>query len=185
LQQQIKISFRKKLRGDCIQVMLATVHSRTSCLLVCCLKHKTIILPVVLYGCESSSLTSKEEHRLRVPENRVLRRVFGLKRDEMMGGWKKLHNEEVHNPYSSPRIIRLIKSRRIKWAGHVEHMGKKRNACRILVGKPGGERPLRRPRCRWEDDIKNGSHRDRTGLIWLRIGTSGGLVKTVMNLQVP
>jgi hypothetical protein len=72
----------------------------------------------------------------------------------MIGGWRKLHNEEVHNLYSLPHIIRLISSRRIKWAGHLQHMGKKRNVCRILVGKPEGKRPLRRSRCRWEDDIK-------------------------------
>jgi hypothetical protein len=80
--------------------------------------HKTVILPVVLYGCETCSLTLKEEHRLRVFENRVLRRIFGPKREEERGGWRKLHNEEIHNLYSSPNIIR-IKSRRTKWAGHV------------------------------------------------------------------
>jgi hypothetical protein len=81
-------------------------------------------------------------HRLRVFENRVLRRIFGPKRDEVTGGWRKLHNEELHNLYSSPSIIRMIKSRRMRWAGHME----KRNANRILVRKPEGKRPLRRPR---------------------------------------
>jgi hypothetical protein len=79
----------------------------------------TRILPVVLYGCETWSLTLREEHRLRVFENRVLRRIFGPKRDIMTGGWRKLHNEEFHNLYSSPSIIRMIKSRRMRWTGHV------------------------------------------------------------------
>jgi hypothetical protein len=84
-------------------------------------------------GCETWSLTLREEHRLREFENRVLRRIFGLKRDEVTGGWRKLHNEELHNLHSSPNIIR-IKSRRIRWAGHVARMGEKRNAYRILGG---------------------------------------------------
>jgi hypothetical protein len=86
-------------------------------------------------------------------ENRVLRRIFGPKRDEVTGGWKKLHNEELHNLYSSPSIIRMIKSRRMRWAGQVARMGK-RNAYRILVGMPEGKRPLGRLRCRWVDNIK-------------------------------
>jgi hypothetical protein len=98
--------------------------------------YKTIILPVVLYGCECWSLTLREERRLRVFENRLLRRIFGPKRDEVMGGWRKLHNEELRNLHSLPSIIRIIKSSRIKWAGHVARMGAKINACRILVGKP-------------------------------------------------
>jgi hypothetical protein len=79
--------------------------------------YKTIILPVVLYGCETWSLTLKEEHRLRVFENGVLRRIFELKRNEVTGGWRKLHNEELHNLYSSPSKIRMIKSRRVRWQG--------------------------------------------------------------------
>jgi hypothetical protein len=84
----------------------------------------------------------------------VLRRIFGPKRDEVTGGWRKLHNEELHNLYSSPSIIRMIKSRRMKWAGHVARMGEKRNAYRILVGKPEEKGPLIRPRRRWVDNIK-------------------------------
>jgi predicted ABC-class ATPase len=103
---------------------------------------KTIILPVVLYGCETWSLTLREEHRLRVFENKVLRRIFGPKRDEVTGGWRKLHNEELDDLYSSPSIIRIIKSRRMRWVGHVARMGEKRNAYRLLVGK----RPLGRPK---------------------------------------
>jgi hypothetical protein len=86
---------------------------------------KTIILPVVLYGCETWSLTSREEHKLRVFENRVLRRIFGPKRDRVTGGWRKLHNEELHNLYSSPSIIRIIKSKRMRWAGHMARMGRR------------------------------------------------------------
>jgi hypothetical protein len=85
--------------------------------------YKTIILPVVLYGCKTWSLKLKEEHRLRVSEKRVLRRIFKLKRDEVIGDWRKLHNEEPHNLYDSPSIIRIIKSRTIKWAGHVHEWG--------------------------------------------------------------
>jgi hypothetical protein len=108
--------------------------------------YKTIILPVVLYGCEAWSLTLREEHGLGVFENRVLRRIFGPKRDEVTGEWRKLHNEELQDLYSSPSIIRIIKSRRMRWAGHVARMGQKRNAYRLLVGKPEGRRPLGRPR---------------------------------------
>jgi hypothetical protein len=87
-------------------------------------------------------------------ENRVLRRLFGPKRDEVTGGWRKLHNEELHNLYSSPTKSRLIKSRRMRWAGHVARMGVKSNVCRILVGKPERKRPLRRPKRRGMNNIK-------------------------------
>jgi hypothetical protein len=118
------------------------------------LKHKTIILPVVLYGCETWSLTLREKHRLRVLENRVLRRIFGPKRVEVMGEWIKLHNGELHNLYSSPDIIRQIKSRRMRQAVIVTCMGEERNLYRVLVGKPEGKSPLERQRRRWEDGMK-------------------------------
>jgi hypothetical protein len=102
-----------------------------------------------LYRCETWSLTSKEEHRLRVFENRVLRRIFGPKSVEVTGQWRKLHNGELHNLYSSPDIIRQIKSNSMRWAGHVVRMGEGRNVHRVLVGKPEGKRPLGRPRRRW------------------------------------
>jgi hypothetical protein len=117
-------------------------------------KYKTIILPVVLYGYETRSLTLREENRLRVLENMVLRRIFGPKRDEVTGNWGKLHNEELHNLYSLPNIIRMIKSRRMRWAGNVARMGEKRNAYRILLGKPVEKIILGRPRRRWVDNIK-------------------------------
>jgi hypothetical protein len=110
---------------------------------------------------------------VRVFENRVLRRIFGPKRDEVMGGWSKLHNEELHNLYSSPSIIRIIKSRRMRWAGHVARMGDKRNVYRLLIGKPEGKRPLGRPRRRWIDNIKMDLFRDRIeccGLDWFGSG---------------
>jgi hypothetical protein len=116
--------------------------------------YKTIILPVVLYGCETWSLTSREEHRLRVFENRMLRKIFGPKRDEVTGEWRKLHNEELRDLYSSLSTIRIIKSRRMRWAGNVARMGDMRNAYRLLVGKPEGKRPLGRPRRRWVDNIR-------------------------------
>jgi hypothetical protein len=100
--------------------------------------YNTIILSVVLYGFETFSLKLRQEHRLRAFENSVLRRIFGPKRDEVAGEWRKLHNEELRDLYSSPSIIRLITSRRIRWAGHLARMGEKRNAYRLLVGKPEG-----------------------------------------------
>jgi hypothetical protein len=94
-----------------------------------------------MYGCETWSLTLEGERRLRVFENRVLRRIFGRKRDEVTGKWRKLHNEELNGLYSLPNIVRLIKSRRMEWAGHVARMGEGRGVYRVLVGKPEGKRP--------------------------------------------
>jgi hypothetical protein len=111
--------------------------------------YKTIIFPVVLCRRETWSLIVREEYKLRALENRVMRRIFGPKRDGVMGGWRKLHNEELHNLYSSPRIIRIIRSRRKRLAGHVVRMGEKRNVHRLLIGKPLG-----RPRRRWMYNIK-------------------------------
>jgi hypothetical protein len=87
--------------------------------------YKTIILPVVLYGCETWSLTLREEHRPKVFENRVLKRIFGPKRVEVTVEWRKLHNKELHDLYSSPSIIRIVKSQRMRWAGHVVRMGRR------------------------------------------------------------
>jgi hypothetical protein len=98
------------------------------------------------YGCETWSLTLREKRRLRVFENRVLRRVFGPKRDEVTGEWRKLHNEELNDLYSLPNIVRVVKSRRMRWAGHVARMGEERGVHRMLVEKPEEKRPLGRPR---------------------------------------
>jgi hypothetical protein len=116
--------------------------------------YKIIILPVVLYGCETWSFTLREEHRLRVFENRVRRRIFKPKRDEVTGGWRKLHNEEMHGLYSSPSIVRVVKARRMRWTVHVAGIKEVRGAYNILVGWSEGRRPLGRPRRRWEDNIK-------------------------------
>ena len=96
----------------------------------------------------------REERRLRVFENRVLRRVFGPKGDEVTGEWRKLHNEVLSDLYSLPNIVRVVKSRRMRWAGHMARMGEGRGVYRVLVGRPEGKRPLGRPRRRWEDNIK-------------------------------
>jgi hypothetical protein len=111
-------------------------------------------------------------------ENRVLRRIFGPKGDEVTGEWRKMHNEELHNLYSSPDIIRQVKSRRIRWAGHVACMGEKRKLYDVSVGKPEGKRPLGRPRRKWEDRVRINLRETGLGVWigfdWLRTGTGGG-----------
>jgi hypothetical protein len=114
--------------------------------------YKTIIQPVVLYGCETWYLTLREEHILRVFENRVLRRMFGPKRDEVTGEWRKLHNEELYNLYSSPDIIRQVN--RYEVGGACGTHGRGEKVYKVLVGKPEGKRPLGRPRRRWENGIR-------------------------------
>jgi hypothetical protein len=129
------------------------LSSRLLCINIKIKIYKTIILPVVLYGCETLSLTFMKENRMRVSENRVLR-IFGPKWDEVTRGWRKLHNEELHNLYTSPTIFRMVKwRRRVRLAGRVARMGENRTAYRILVGKQEGKRPLGRPRRRWVDNI--------------------------------
>jgi hypothetical protein len=136
------------------------------------------------------SLTLREEHRLRIFENRVLTRIFGPKRDEVTGGWRKLHNEELHGLYSSPSIVRMIEARRMRWAGHVARMGAVRGAYNILVGMPEGRRPLGRPRRRWEDNIKMDLREIGFRVVgWIHWAQDRdrwrALVNTVMNLRVP
>jgi hypothetical protein len=122
-------------------------------------------------------------------ENRVLRRIFGLKRDEVTGGWRKLHNEELPDLYSLPSIIRIIKSRRMRWVGHVERMGEKRNTYRLLVGEPDGKTLLGRPRRRWLDNMM-----DLGEIAWGDVDCFGvaqdrnrcrALLDSVLNLWVP
>jgi hypothetical protein len=151
--------------------------------------YKTIILPVVLYGCVTWSLTLREEHRLRVFENRVLRRIFGPNRDEVTGEWRRLHNEELHNLYSSPDIIRQVKSRRIRWAGHVARMREDRKVYKVLVGKPEGKRPLGRPRRRWENGIRIDLRDIGLGSVdWIRLAEDRdrwrAILLAVMNFRV-
>jgi hypothetical protein len=120
----------------------------------------------------------REERRLRVFQNMVLRTIFAPKRDEVTGEWRRLHNEELSDLYCSPNIVRVIKSRRMRWAEHVARVGEIRGVYRVLVGKPEGKRPLGRPRRRWEDNIKMDLQEVGcgvwTGSSWLRIGTGGG-----------
>jgi hypothetical protein len=115
--------------------------------------YNNIIFPVVLFGSETWSVTLREEHRLRVFENRVLRRIFGPKRNEVMGGWRKLHYEKLRDLYSPPSIVRMIKPRRVRLAEHVARM-ERRNAHGLLVGTPERKRPLERRRRRWVDNIR-------------------------------
>jgi hypothetical protein len=152
--------------------------------------YKTIILPLILYGCETWSQKLREEHRLRVFENKVLRRIFGPKMDEVTGGWKKLHNEELRDLHSLQNIIRIIMSRKMRWAGHVAQMGEKRNAYRLLIGKPEGKRPLGRPRRRWVENIKMDLlETDWGGVVWIGLAQDRdkwrSLVNAVMNIRVP
>jgi hypothetical protein len=122
-------------------------------------------------------------------ENRVLRRIFGPKRDEVTGEWRKLHNAELHNLYSSPEIIRQVKSRRMRWAGHVARMGEERKLYKLLVGKLEGKRPMGRPRSRWEDGIRMDLMEIGFGGVdWIRLSQDRdrcrAVVSAVMNLRV-
>jgi hypothetical protein len=133
----------------------ASCSQPSSCIISKNLKikiYKNVILPVVLYGCKTWSLTLREEHRLRVSENRELRRIFGPKREED-GSCRKLHNDELHSLYSSPNIVRVFKSWRMRLAGHVARMGEGRGVYTVLVGRPESRRSSGRPRRRWEDNI--------------------------------
>ena len=152
--------------------------------------YSTKILPVVLYGCENWSLTLREERKLRVFENMVLRRIFGPRRDEVTGEWRRLHNEELNDLYCSPNIVRVIKSRKMRWAGNVACMGGERGVYRVLVGKLEGMRPLARPSCRWVDNIRMDLQEVGCGHIdWIGLAQDRDrwrtLVSEVMNLRVP
>ena len=176
IQEQIKS--RLKLENACyysVQNLLSSILPSKNLKIKI---YRTIILPVVLYGCETWSLTFRKERRLRVFENRVLRRVFGPKRDEVTGEWRKLHNEEFRDLYSLPNIVRVVKSRRMRWAGHVARMGEGRECTGFWWGNL-------RERVHWDDPAADGRiilrwiFRKWEGVVgsgwsWLWIGTGGG-----------
>jgi hypothetical protein len=150
--------------------------------------YKAVILPVVLYGCETWPLTLREEHGLRVFDKSVLR-IFGPKRDKD-GSWRKLHNDELHSLYSSPDIVRVIKSMRMRWAGHVARMRDGRGVYRVFVRSPEGNRPPGRPRRRWEDNIKMELREIGIDeMNWIQLAQDRAQwwasMNTVMNLRVP
>ena len=140
-------------------------------------------------GVKLASLTLREALRLRVFENRVLGRIFWLKRDEVRGEWRKLHKEVRNDLYTSPNIFRVIKSRRMRWTGRIACMGVRRDVYRVLVGKPEGKRPLGRPRRRWEENIKTDLQEVGCGgMDWIELAQDKdrwrALVNAVMNLRV-
>ena len=134
-------------------------------------------------------MTLREERRLRMFENRVLRRVFESKRDKVIGEWRKLHNEELRDLYSLPNIVRVVNSRRMRWAGHVALMGEGRGVHRVLVGKLERQRPLGRPCHRWKDNIKMYLQEMGGGGDWMELAQERdrwrALVHMVMKLRVP
>jgi hypothetical protein len=174
-----------KSRVDLIWGMTAIIQSK----IFCYQKTKTNIqnynLPVVLDGCGTWSLTLREEHRLRVFEYSVLRRIFGPKRveDEL---WIKSYNDELHGLYSSLNNFRAIKLRRMRWAGHLEGIGEGRDVYGVLDGRPEGKRPLGRPRRRWENNTKTYLREIVIdGANWIRLAQARAFVSMVMNLRFP
>ena len=152
--------------------------------------YRCIILHVVLYGCETWSLTLREDHRLMVFENRVLRRICGPKKEKGTGEWRKLHNEELNDLHSLPNIVPIIKSRRMRWAEHVARMGDRRGVYRVLMWKPEEKRPLGRLRLIQEDNIKMDLQEvECGGMDWINLAQDRdrwrALVKVVMHLWVP
>jgi hypothetical protein len=146
-------------------------------------------LPVVMCRCEIWSLKLREQCRLKVFENRVLRRICGPNKDEVTGEWRKLHNAEFYDLYSTPNIIWVIKSRRMRWVGHVAHVGDRRGAYRVLVGRLEGKRPLQRLRHGWDENIKmdiqevGWSGMDINDLVWNK-DRGWAVVNVVMNHQI-
>ena len=147
-------------------------------------------MPVVLYGREALSLTLREERKLRVFENMVLRRILGPRRDEVTGVWRRLHNEELNDLHSSPNIVRVIKSRRMRWTGHVARKGEARGVYRVLVGKLEGRRPLGRPRRRWVDNNRMDLQEVECGYMdWIGLAQDRDRWRTpvsaVRNIRIP
>jgi hypothetical protein len=151
--------------------------------------YRNVALSVVLYGCETWLLTLREERGLRVFGQRVLKRIFVPKRDEVTGEWRKLHSEELNDLYSSPNMVRVIKWWRMRWAVHVALVWE-RGIYRVLVEKPEGKGPLGRPGCRWEDNFKMDLQEVGCGgMDWIKLAEGRdrwpALVNGVMNLQFP
>ena len=147
-------------------------------------------MPVVLYGCEIGLLTLWEEHRLRVFENRMLRRILVPKWDEVTGEWRKLHNEELTDFYSSPNTVWVIKSRTVRWMVHVAHKGERKGIYRDLVGKPEGKKTNWETQFRWEDNIEMDLQEVGCGgMDWIKLAQDRDwwqeLMNAVMNLRVP
>jgi hypothetical protein len=150
--------------------------------------YNTIILPVVLYGCKTWSLTLKEGHRLRVFEKSVEEDIWPEREED--GSWRNMHNDELHSLYSLPNIVRVIKSRRLRWVGHVACMEEGGKVYRVFVGRPKRKRLVGRPRCRWEDNIKVDLREiGIDGANWNQLAQDRvqwwAFVNTVMNLWVP
>ena len=151
--------------------------------------YRTLILAVVFYGCETWSLTFRAERRQRLCENRVPRRIFGPKRDEVTGEWGIIHNEEFNDLYYSPSFVRVIKSR-MRWTRHVARMGERKYAYGVLVEGIEGRNPLGRPRHRWDDNIKLDLQEvECVGMDWNGLAQDRdrwrAVVNAVMNLRVP